>query len=373
LGVIGLAAILPRTVIPSTIGLHAFFIGFYIPLSMMVAAKDEYYDFFGLTTLFFTILIVFTRSIKIEKGINSSFSYANEILIIISSLVIILTLVLFIDRGGMEYVNYSLDDVYSVREDINEILTGYIGYLSDWSKNVFLPLIFVISIFRKNVFLIAFSIFMFLLFFVVTSSKAVLVYPVVILFVSYIVKFGPVIPMLYAGAFSAAFISHVFYILFGKNTLSGLVTLRTFSVPPSDALLYYQYFQSHSPLYWSNTILGAPFRTHEVEHIAQTIGRNSWGYGSETFANTGVFATSYMQFGIWGIFLYPVLLTLLFKLVDKLAVNRMPMDSAICLSIIPILQFIGSDLPTTVMSHGFAVLLFCMRFLNLESRAGHTG
>jgi hypothetical protein len=365
-GVIAMAAIMPRKVMPSTIALNAYFVGFYIPLSMVVAAKDQYFDFFAMSTGFLLLLRLLITIVKVERPISRNLAYSNQLLILISVSGVILTLILFVSQGGLQYVNFDIEDVYSVREDINSILTGFVGYLSDWSKNVFLPIILIISIYTKRLYLIFFSLLLFVGFFAITSSKAVLFYPLVVLFLTFLVRTGHAVPLLYAGVAGVALTSHFMYVVFGQNIVSALMTLRVFSVPPSDALLYYDYFQTHDLLYWSNTILGAPFRTQEFEHIAQTIGRNSWGYGSETFANTGVFATSYMQFGILGMIIYPILIAVVLKLVDKLAFGRMPLESAVCISIIPLLQFLGSDFPTAMLSHGVAMLLICMRLLVLD-------
>jgi hypothetical protein len=367
LGVIFIGAQIPRGRSISNIALHAFFLGFYIPLSMTIGVRSEFLDFYGYCTLFMWFLILLCRFIPSKMSGFREIAYANDLVISSSVVVILATLALFISEGGLEYVNFDIEDVYSVRQDINEILTGYVGYLSDWSKNVFLPILLVLAIHWRKFWFFALALFLFGLFFAITSAKAVVVYPIIILLTVFAERRGLLLPTIYIGTTLAAFLGGLFYQVFGQNVLSALILLRAFSVPPSDALLYYQYFQANDHLYWSNTLLGAPFRTVEAEHIAETIGRNTWGYGTETFANTGVFATSFMQFGLFGLLVYPILIALLLKLVDYLTIGRAPMAIATGFTIIPVLLFLGSDLPTTLLSHGFVVMLLLLRLADFKT------
>ncbi|MDZ7588747.1 MAG: hypothetical protein U5J78_06295 [Parasphingorhabdus sp.] len=137
--------------------------------------------------------------------------------------------------------------------------------------------------------------------------------------------------------------------------MTSLILLRAFAVPAQDVVSYYEYFSFHPNLYLSNTLLGAPFRIIQGEHIALVIGQDKWGYGTSTFANTGIFGSAYMQFGVWGMIIYPIAVMLLLKWLDKLVTGKFDPAVGITLTVIPIMQFIQGDLTTVLLSSGFAL------------------
>ncbi|MDZ7588748.1 MAG: hypothetical protein U5J78_06300 [Parasphingorhabdus sp.] len=166
-------AVLPRRPEPSSIGLQIFFLFFFIPFSMFVSAIGQVRNFYFMIVGFFAIMAFIATFWRARPGQMLPVRYGTQLFIFMGIGTVATTLVAYIALGGLEYTNFDIENVYAVREDINQILTGPLGYLADWCKNVILPAFLILALAKKSPVLIMSALAMFVIFFGVTSAKSV--------------------------------------------------------------------------------------------------------------------------------------------------------------------------------------------------------
>jgi hypothetical protein len=87
-------------------------------------------------------------------------------------------------------------------------------------------------------------------------------------------------------------------------------------------------------------------------------------YGhADTWVNTGFLATSYMHFGFVGMLVFSVVAGLIFKLIDGLTSERVPLWVGVAIMIVPVFSLTSADLPTTIVSHGLGLALLFLWLL----------
>src|SRR5699024_8716627 len=86
----------------------------------------------------------------------------------------------------------------------------------------------------------------------------------------------------------------------------------------------------------------------------------SWEYWNKDFGpNTGYLADAFANFGYFGMFLFSIMLSMLLKVLDSISVN-LPTNFAPTLIIMPAIALTNSALFTTLLTHGFLVVLFAL-------------
>ena len=95
---------------------------------------------------------------------------------------------------------------------------------------------------------------------------------------------------------------------------------------------------------------------------AQLIGQH---IGTDSHANNSFLSTGFAHAGIVGITIYSILVGLMFRLLDSVAVKGVPPWVAVAAVIVPSQALlVGADLPAAILTHGIgvsAVLLFLLR------------
>jgi len=350
------AAFVPLEATPSRTITLLMFLLFFIPMGMIAATNNKDIGHYLLMCLFMALLVATVRVGHVKPIAIGRIPFGYEIFLLLAFGTIATTIVIFYAREGFALVNFDVTAVYDVRWEINELLAGPVAYLVEWSKNVFLPGLLSLALWRRSWLLAGVTLVFFIIFFGITSAKAVLFYPVLMLLIYAGVRLRNLAMFITSSIISVIGIAWLLTLQIGQNFLSSTLLLRSFSVPTFDSFRYFEYFENMDKMYFRNTLLGAPFRTAESDAIALTIGQNTWGYGSEVQANVGVFATAYMHLGWYGMILFPIIVGGCLRLLDKLSAERIPVDITIMLTSIVGMQFLSGDLTTVLLTGGFVLL-----------------
>jgi len=350
------AAFVPLEATPSRTLTLLMFLLFFIPLGMIAAANNKDMGHYLMMCMFMAILIATVRVGHVKPVHIGRIPFGYEIFLLLAIGTIATTIIIFYAREGFALVNFDVTAVYDVRWEINELLAGPVAYLVEWSKNVFLPGLLSLALWRRSWLLAGITLVLFIIFFGITSAKAVLFYPLLMLLIYAGVRFRSLAMFITGSVIASITASWLLTLQMGQNFLSSTLLLRSFSVPTFDSFRYFEYFENIDKMYFRNTLLGAPFRTAETDAIALTIGQNTWGYGSEVQANVGVFATAYMHLGWFGMILFPLIVGGCFRLLDKLSADRIPVDVTIMLTSVVGMQFLSGDLTTVLLTGGFVLL-----------------
>ena len=155
-------------------------------------------------------------------------------------------------------------------------------------------------------------------------------------------------------------------LLLQSNTLNTLFSYRVLFIPAELHYTYYDYFQLHDILYFSQSILKAFQTGPEPENVQFVLGEYAIGDYSAR-ANNGLFSDAYMNLGIVGMLVYPFLLSVYLRILDG-ASTGLPERMLFVLVVYVGFVLLGMTLTSALLTSGLIFLIF---FLYSIPRADH--
>jgi hypothetical protein len=265
--------------------------------------------------------------------------------------------------GGLSYFNLDFSRVYEFRRDVGSVIDrGVMAYFNTWSTKVFGPVLLSLALWKKKYIAAALVLGLHLIWFGVSSHKAVAFYPFLVIFLWMWFRNSRALAILPVGMSLVVVAAYVFFTVFSEIFVGSLLVRRVFFVPSSLTFAYYDFFSVNQFVYWSNSMtsffIDYPYDLSPSELIGRYRGTGSG-------ANNSFLATGYMHAGIAGIVIYGILVGLLFRFIDSLAHNGVPAWVAVASIIVPSQSLLASaDLPTAILTHGIGmavVILFLLR------------
>lgn len=276
----------------------------------------------------------------------------------------------YIRRGGWQNLNFDLLRVYEFRQSsIENFGKGIFGYLTHWGSKVVGPMLLAISLLKRNYANALFIAIILIFWFGMSSHKATVFFPLAVFLMWFFFRSSKVLTIIPLGISLLIGFSLAFYLLLGETIAASLFIRRLLFLPAQLAFGYYEYFSQNQFVYWSNSIAASyiqyPYNLAPPELIGNYMG-------SGDYANTGFLATGYMHAGLSGILLYSSVAGLLLRLVDSISYKSLPLWFSSSIFLIPWLTLVlSSDLPTTLLSHGFSISLLFL-FLYRSKKAHGT-
>ena len=344
---------------PSDLFRHILFIFPIMPMLVLYGVASGEREYCYVTILaFFVILLVSAVPLQLKKmriiRVNTKSIIRLLFFIILLYLLIILLL------GGYKYFNVNIWKVYEYREAAAQNLPTSFRYFSPLIGKILLPLLVLLSlVYRKWAVLVLSMVCSFLLF-ALTSHKGPLLYPYISL----------VIFVLFKNRYSAYLLLIGLCILFlfsssgsflGKSgDVAGTLFLRRACFTPAKLnMSYYEYFSGQPPLLWAGSRVSMGLLEYPYsEATSKVVGR--YIYNKEVSANTGWLGTGYMQAGFTGMLLYALMIGMLLKIIDMFALDKNPAFVTAITSIPILVMAVSSDVPTVLLTHGLAILLFLL-------------
>ena len=307
-------------------------------------------------------LPTFKNGYFISKGIIISFVVGVSIWFFVS--------------GGVRFFNLDLAKVYEYRHMAGEVLqAGPMGYLNTWAYFVFGPALLMLALWKRNLFGVIIILLIHLFWFSISARKIVLFAPWLVIFIWFCLRKTRALSWIPFSLFFIITFSAFLFFAFDLIRPASMFFRRVFFVPALLTFEYYDFFSSHQWVFWSNSkltmgLINYPYDLGTAELIGRTMG-------NDTHANNGFLATGFMHAGICGVALYGMIVGLLFRLIDSLALKYIPLWAALGIIIIPVYSLIiSSDLPTALLTKGLGVgclILFLLRSRRLSTAYGVQG
>lgn len=316
--------------------------------------------------LIFRVLTSVPKFTKIERKIPlpAKNSYAT----FVACMLIGVVLCKLWGSGFFDTFSLSLGDIYQRRQVAYENIDHKIwAYIFSWVTKVCVVYIFVISLVKKNIGLLFFSLSCTFLMFGVFAHKSLLMSFFAAALVFYSFRYWRnrmfIIPLVGGAAiFLIAFLSEAsqFYLY------QDILVRRLFYTPAKLNFIYYEFFKNLDPLYFSNGFLRSFVDYPFDRQYTFIVGEFSGMGGEGTAANNGFLATGYMQLGWCGVILYPCVAAVLARLLGALGRNSSTKAvAAICFYPFAAL-FTSSDLPTAILTHGIGFMLLMVWLSPIE-------
>ena len=264
---------------------------------------------------------------------------------------------LLVRTGGR--INFDLQKVYENREELLSQGFPLSGYFISWQGYVINPALFVYGLVtrRRRLLLLAMALQVFL--FGMANFRAFLFLPVVLVGAAWLgrSRWLPVYTLLAIAA--AVLAGSLVYLVTGEAALAGVLVDRLVMIPGEIHYFYYDYFhrEGHDLLYLTQSILsafGEPLR----RPVPEMISANYLGM-TEGSANVGLFADAYMNLGLLGCAIFAVLLAVVVRVAESLAVRSGPALAVVLLAA-PSLTLVNVGLMTTLLTHGLLLGLLVL-------------
>lgn len=295
-------------------------VGFFVIYIYKAASTDE-----GLIleTVFWNLLAVgasfvpidcdndelLTRNIPIKKS--------EYVLFVLSGLIALALSGIY----GNFRLYIAFDDVYSYRWDfLQRSMPSIVSYTFRWISGMILPFFLVRFLMNKR---IIFSIVTFVLgmmMYGIDGLKTTLLIYILIVVLYLVIGFMmkrkislKYLTLYFIVAISALMIAYYYYYIFTGKYGFNTQFYRIFIVPSNIADNYYLYIKDKEALFLRESIMRlffkSPYNT-SINHLVVTDGSNA-------IANTGLFGDAYANFKIFGVIVYPLIISYVLRIWQK--------------------------------------------------------
>jgi hypothetical protein len=329
-----------------------------IPLLSIYSLQDKSREFLYMVIISIYVIKIVSKVPQIKLPL---LKHGDKIALIIS---IVTGIVLFgwiIVNGGFSYLNFNLANVYDFRGTVSEmIFPGKLSYAKTSFGKILNPVLIAYYLWKRNKKMIITTIAVQVLFFGITAHKAMLFYPLLIVFAFLFGEkkyFGQMIPF---GLFGVTFLSSIYYSITNNIILASLFVRRVLFVTVDNHYRYYDTFKKLGFLYFSNRSWFPKIIEYPLNYpVPQVISKIYYGH-INTWVNTGFLATGYINFGFVGMLVYAIIVGLIFRYIDYLAKNCLPLWFCIAIMIVPIFSLLSADLPTALLTHGILLAMLML-------------
>ena len=263
----------------------------------------------------------------------------------------------------------SFSEIRELREAYREEDNRLIIYIFKWQSSVINPLLFILGLLFRNVWLILISVTGQLYLYSIGGQKT-------IFFINFLVLFVFIGSKYFSKAFNnfilGSLILLVFllmgidYLINDYSLLSSILVRRMFLVPAQFFYYYYDYFSVHPvDLFAQNFPFSLFLTSHYSVEIPYVIADHF--INKTIHANANIFADSYANLGIGGFFIIGFLFLLILKFLDSVSRNKN------IFIVLPLLSFsviniANSSLITTLITHGLLFTLFVITIMPFGSK-----
>lgn len=157
--------------------------------------------------------------------------------------------------------------------------------------------------------------------------------------------------------FGISTISAVEHILLHSSIISKYIIRRLFFVPALLNYQYFEYFETHEYDYYRQS-LGFLGKSPYSLSLAKTIGAEYFG-DAQMSANNGLFSDAYANLGFIGVFVMPIAIVFVFKIIESVTDN-LPKKIWIVCVIQAFFAFNSSTFFTVLLTHGIIFIAFLL-------------
>ena len=325
----------------------------FIPFTSMVGLYSFTIEYVVANTVYWMVLswlMVSIPTINIPPIKRDRMLY---IILLVVVAIFAMTVVYISWRYTGFRLTFDIFNVYTIRrESATFNMPKILEYIFAATKAVNpILLLFFLSIRKRGIAAIIFGIQ--ILSFSINGSKTVLVSTVISVFFFYIYKERMIkrLPLIMTCMMLLGLVEE----LFSSSLITTFLIRRVMFLPNLLNFNYFDFFTTHEPDYFGQSFLryfGASSHYPEIDHM---IGRIYYGKTSMG-ANNGLISDAFANLGWVGIFIMPLLLVFVMRLLDasvKGLETRIYVVSAITISFI----LISSFLLTTLLTHGLLVII----------------
>ena len=325
----------------------------YIPMNSAFSLNDASFGFFILSTFYYIAFIVavyegdyLSRRISKKWNERKVVKYAGKVPAIqtlerrcsyhdfyVRVFCVAICLLLIIHKIAYNGLNFTLsissDSVYANRSSYREYTLSISGtpiaYVISIVRNlasIVMPFYTLVSLIRRRPIGVVIGVLSIFFMYSISNQKANLfsLIVAVALYLCYRLKILKSFQKLFTIGIIVYMCMCFVEMLFGDSfsTMYRLLARREMYLPARIATNYYDFFSQNEKLFWrQEAFLLKMFIEPVYDTSVLTLINNNYYAGQVPSPNTGMFAEAYMHFGVAGIVIYPVLLSAIINLLEK--------------------------------------------------------
>lgn len=338
----------------------------FVPMTSLTRFMPIGLRFYTLYLVYWGLLLSFYYIIPSINFSDSEPKRTKSVLWVL--LIVYIGSILYVSGRYFDFrLHFNLLDVYVLRAEVRNLnLPLILKYLLPAAGNI-LPVFLVYFLYCKKRMIALFLGFVLLLDFGIGGHKTV-VFNILICFLGY---WFYNLKRIYLYSWVLTFILFLSFVenkLLSTFWIAGIGIRRALFLPSQLNYYYYDYFSKNEPDYLRQGILrwfgiSSPYK----ENIANLIGFHYYG-NIENSANNGLFSDAYFNFNALGVFIYPIILIIIFKLFDTCSKG---LNSK--LLILPIIvcttSFISGTFSTVLLTGGILLLFITLYLMPRYERA----
>ena len=330
-----------------------FFLMKVVPFTTIIRFFDTPGTLSFLYFIYFALIFLLTKYLKLKpvplkiKGVSSSSDF-----ILYAGLFFFAAIIIFISGYYAHFrIHLSFDDVYNLRGEAKGFdLPLVIRYAWSPATNI-LPLLFAYFLGKKKRLICAFILFLILLNFSINGMKSTF-FKLLICVAFVLIKFNDLKKYYLPGFIVLLLITILEGFFWDLHLIHDIVIRRVFFIPSMLDTLYYDYITQNGPMFYARG--GTP-----IQYVISDI----YFGDPEMESNNGLFSDAFMNLGVVGCFVYPVIYAFMFRICGS-AFRGAEKGLVIFAAVIMSYTLEGSELTTALLTHG--LFLFCV-FLYLIS------
>ena len=334
--------------------LSVFFVFSTIPTLVYYSSSEALYlPLIGHITFFIFNLFFSSRNLKIKKFKlkNNQFKFIIYSIFLFGVLLFVLSFTNNFDLG------ISIADVYDVRDRYNSSGNLMTRYLYSSFANIFCPFLILHGLYTKNKILTIVSLIFCIYLGLISGLKTTFFNLITIYIFFYFkgdlkVKMFKFMSLLVLGLFFAIYLN----IDTPFNLFNDLLVRRSMFTNPLVTNAYFEVFNDNM-MFLSHSVFKSISGFNETYPTFQ-VGYHLFN-DSSINANTGFISDGYMNFGIIGMILYTLLMTLIIFYIKSLKV----MDEYFGIYLIMIYSCIEMEFTVMLLTHGLLFLLLISTFI----------
>jgi hypothetical protein len=341
---------------------------FSLVVSAVMAPLTSMYGLSGgdvtpviMAELSFLMIWVIVRAPFVKVVRLPSIKNSEPIAVILSVFVIGVVVLHFLISGV--HLSMDLIKVYDFRR-ANESLAdnGLFAYLNPWAYQVFNLFLIAYFLMRKRYVLTAAAFCVQIFLFAASQQKSVLFTPFVIVGVWWYLRKSRNLIIMPVALCALIFVSLAAHFLADNTLLASIAVRRLLFVPVQLDYAYYNFFSTHPKVMWSDSFW-MPF-AHSPYRVAMSYVIGDYLGSPDMHANDGYVASGFGHAGPFGVFVYTVILGFTLKFVDNESRRLGAIWFGVGLFLLPFMTiWLSSDLATSMLTHGFLVMLLMLSFL----------
>ena len=283
-------------------------------------------------------------------------SYKSDRIVGFFTIISILTVIIVSGVYTGFRLQFSFEDIYDLREEARGYsMPTLLAYLLSATGNL-IPILVVYYILKGRKFFVVLLFLAGILNFGIAGQKATIFKILACVAMIYLVNIDlkkyiiPFIVLLLALAL-------LLYVAFDNVSIPWIVVRRMFYTTNVIDTMYYDYISIHGPLFFDSEATG-----QLAFSISELYGTVRGGR-----ANNGMFSDAFVNLGTFGLFIMPILLTLVLKLFS--IVLRGQNKSIVFFTAVVLgTTLTGAFLTRCLLTHGFLLILLVLYFMPLQNK-----